>query len=165
MKKCRQHRFQTALLSVALCAVTLLASCDDSVFFAAERDVDVKGWNMNDEVDYYVNVEDTAQLYDFYVDVRNTTHYPNANAFLFIATTFPDGSRAFDTLECPLADVQGHWYGKKTGRYVDSRYVFRRHVYFPQKGCYHFEMRHGMRDTNVVGIKSVGLRIEKFVQK
>ena len=69
---------------------------------------------------------------------------------------------AYDTLECPLADVEGHWYGKRTGRYVDSRFVFRRHVIFPRSGRYHFELWHGMRDTNVTGLKSVGLRIEKF---
>ena len=58
--------------------------------------------------------------------------------------------------------MEGHWYGKRTGRYVDSRFVFRRHVLFPRSGRYHFELWHGMRDTNVTGLKSVGLRIEKF---
>ena len=59
--------------------------------------------------------------------------------------------------------MEGHWYGRRTGRYVDSRYVFRRHVIFPRTGLYRFEILHGMRDTNVVGMKSVGLRIERFV--
>ncbi len=72
---------------------------------------------------------------------------------------------AYDTLECPLADVEGHWYGRRTGRYVDSRFVFRRHVIFPRTGLYRFEILHGMRDTNVAGLKSVGLRIERFGTK
>ena len=149
-----------ALLPLLL---VMLQGCDKHVYFTDERDVDETGWNMADAAVFDVDVDDTLQVFDFYIDVRNSVHFPKANVFFFINTTFPDGSVAYDTLECPLADVEGHWYGRRTGRYVDSRYVFRRHVIFPRTGLYRFEILHGMRDTNVVGMKSVGLRIERFV--
>lgn len=150
-------------IPVFLCAVAVLtAACDKNVYYTVQQDVDETGWDMNDRLEFDVDVEDTLQLFDFYVDVRNSVHFPKANVFFFINTTFPDGSVAYDTLECSLADVEGHWYGRRTGRYVDSRFVFRRHVIFPRTGNYHFEVAHGMRDTSVVGLKSVGLRIEKF---
>ena len=150
-------------IPVFLCAVAVMtAACDKNVYYTVQQDVDETGWDMNDRLEFDVDVEDTLQLFDFYVDVRNSVHFPKANVFFFINTTFPDGSVAYDTLECPLADVEGHWYGRCTGRYVDSRFVFRRHVIFPRTGNYHFEVAHGMRDTSVVGLKSVGLRIEKF---
>ena len=152
-------RFVLGLLILSCSA--LLASCDSKVFYAAERDVDEHGWNLNDGLLFKVDVDDTLQIFDFFVDVRNNTRYDKANLFLFINTTFPDGSIAHDTLECPLADVEGHWYGNKTGRYVDSRYVLRRNVLFPRKGQYLFDIYHGMRDTNISNLKSVGLRIEK----
>ena len=146
------------LLATAFC----LAGCDRNVFYAVERDVDETGWNMSQPLVFDVNIQDTLQVYDFFIDVRNSVHYPKANTFFFIHTTFPDGSVSYDTLECPLADVEGHWYGHRTGRYVDGRYVFQRHVILPRAGRYRFEVFHGMRDTNVVGLKSVGLRIEYF---
>lgn len=149
-----------ALLPLLL---VMLQGCDKHVYFTDEHDVDETGWNMADAAVFDVDVDDTLQVFDFYIDVRNSVHFPKANVFFFINTTFPDGSVAYDTLECPLADVEGHWYGRRTGRYVDSRYVFRRHVIFPRTGLYRFEILHGMRDTNVVGMKSVGLRIERFV--
>ena len=150
-------------IPVFLCAVAVLtAACDKNVYYTVQQDVDETGWDMNDRLEFDVDVDDTLQLFDFYVDVRNSVHFPKANVFFFINTTFPDGSVAYDTLECPLADVEGHWYGRRTGRYVDSRFVFRRHVIFPRTGNYHFEVAHGMRDTSVVGLKSVGLRIEKY---
>ena len=148
-----------ALLPLLL---VMLQGCDKHVYFTDEHDVDETGWNMADAAVFDVDVDDTLQVFDFYIDVRNSVHFPKANVFFFINTTFPDGSVAYDTLECPLADVEGHWYGRRTGRYVDSRYVFRRHVIFPRTGLYRFEILHGMRDTNVVGMKSVGLRIERF---
>ncbi len=140
----------------------LLMGCDNRVYYTDEHDVDETGWNMNDAAVFDVDVDDTLQVFDFFIDVRNSVHFDKANVFFFINTTFPDGSVAYDTLECPLADVEGHWYGRRTGRYVDSRFVFRRHVIFPRTGLYRFEILHGMRDTNVSGLKSVGLRIERF---
>ena len=157
----RQYR-TIALLPLL---ILLLQGCDKHVYYTDEHDVDETGWNMNDAAVFDVDVDDTLQVFDFFIDVRNSVHFPKANVFFFINTTFPDGSVAYDTLECPLADVEGHWYGRRTGRYVDSRYVFRRHVIFPRTGLYRFEILHGMRDTNVVGLKSVGLRIERFGTK
>ena len=142
--------------------MAMLQSCNKKVYYTMEQDVDETGWNMNDRLKYDVDIKDTLQVFDFYIDLRNSTHYTKANTFLFINTTFPDGTVAYDTMECPLADVQGHWYGRRTGRYVDSRFVFRRHVIFPRSGRYHFEISHGMRDTNIAGLKSVGMRIEKL---
>ena len=151
------------LLPVFLSVVSLLwTACDNHVYYTEERDVDETGWNMADRLKFDVEVEDTLHVFDFFVDVCNNVNYFKANVFFFINTTFPDGSVAYDTLECPLADVEGHWYGRRTGRYVDSRYVFRKHVIFPRSGNYHFEVWHGMRDTNVVGLKSVGMRIERL---
>ena len=151
------------LLSIAIMVAALsLQGCDKNVFYAVEKDVDETGWNMSDPVTFDVDFEDTLQVYDFFIDVRNSVHYNKANTFFFINTTFPDGSVAYDTLECPLADVEGHWYGRRTGRYVDSRFVFQRHVIIPRAGRYHFQLYHAMRDTNLVGLKSVGLHIEYF---
>ena len=149
------------LIGIAIMAAAIgMQGCDKNVFYTAEKDVDETGWNMNDPVAFDVVFEDTLQVYDFFIDVRNSIHYDKANTFFFINTTFPDGSVAYDTLECPLADVQGHWYGHRTGRYVDSRFVFQRHVIIPHAGHYHFELFHAMRDTNLTGLKSVGLHIE-----
>ncbi len=150
------------LLWGVLVVMLLVQGCDRRVFYAAERDVDEKGWNMNDAVAFDIAIEDTLEVYNFFFDLRNSVSYDKANAFFFINTTFPDGSIAYDTLECPLANVEGQWYGRRTGRYVDNRYYFRKHVIFPNAGNYHVEVSHGMRDTNVAGIKSVGLRIERL---
>ena len=80
--------------------------------------------------------------------------------FLFIEKTFPDGGIALDTMECPLADPEGNWYGKPSGKYVDNRYFLRKNVIFPQRGQYRFAITQATRDTNLVGIKDVGILIE-----
>lgn len=148
-------------ICIALVSLLLFAACDGKVLYTKSQNVDVDGWNMDDHRYFDVEVADTQSIYTFYIDLRIANNYPYSNTFFFINTTFPDGGVAHDTLECPLADVDGRWYGKRTGRYIDNRYVFRKDLIFPTPGTYRFDIGHGMRDSNIVGIHDIGLHIAK----
>ena len=138
-----------------------LAACDGSVYYDESRSVDEHGWLPQDTLIFDVEVDDTVHLFNFLVEVRNSVEYPYSNTFLFINTTFPDNSVAYDTMECPLADPEGKWLGKRTGRYVDARYRLRGgSARFPMTGHYRFAVTNGMRDSAISGIKDVGLRVE-----
>lgn len=139
-----------------------LVSCDGSVFYDRQQAVDEHGWLPSESVDFDVEVGDTTKAYNFLMEVRNSVSYPYANTFLFLTTTFPDGSIAQDTLEFPLADATGRWLGKRTGRYVDTRFYFRRNARFPMEGNYRFSVSNGMRDSAIAGIKDIGFRIEYY---
>jgi gliding motility-associated lipoprotein GldH len=142
-------------------AAMALAACDGSVYYDESRSVDEHGWLPQDTLIFDVEVDDTVHLFNFLVEVRNSVEYPYSNTFLFINTTFPDNSVAYDTLECPLADPEGKWLGKRTGRYVDARYRLRGgSARFPMTGHYRFAVTNGMRDSAISGIKDVGLRVE-----
>lgn len=143
-----------------LLAAMALAACDGSVYYDESRSVDEHGWSPQDSVCFDVDVDDTAHLFNFFVEVRNSVTYPYSNTFLFINTTFPDGSMARDTMEYPLADPSGQWLGKRSGRYVDTRYFFRRNARFPMPGNYHFAITNGMRDSAITGLEHIGFRIE-----
>jgi len=147
--------YMTALLLLAS-----LTACDGSVFYDRQQAVDEHGWSPAESVDFDVTVDDTNQVYNFLLEVRNSISYPYSNTFLFIHTTFPDGSTSRDTLEFPLADNTGRWLGKRTGRYIDTRYYFRRNARFPLEGTYRFSVTNGMRDSAITGLKDIGLRIE-----
>lgn len=144
----------------ALLLVATLTSCDGSVFYDRQKVVDEHGWLPTESFDFDVSVDDTNQVFDFLVEVRNSVSYPYSNMFLFLDTRFPDGSMSRDTLELPLADASGRWMGKRTGRFVDSRYYFRRNARFPMQGSYRFSVVNGMRDSAICGLKDIGLRIE-----
>lgn len=147
------------LLLTAL-AVVLLSGCAKGTFYDKHHTVDTEGWNMEEGLRFAVDIEDTQTPYDFYIDVRNAKDYAYSNLFLFITTTFPDKVERRDTLECPLADAYGRWYGRQTNRYVDGRYLLHQRVIFPMKGTYTFQINHAMRDTVVTGIKNIGLHVE-----
>lgn len=146
------------------CIATLLmlSSCNPDLFYSDDHDVNAKGWNLYNPERFEIEITDTAQFYNFFVDLRLSDNYPYSNLFLFITTTFPDGSIARDTVECPVADAQGQWYGKHSGTIVDCRYPLCRKVRFPNSGTYHFDIVHGMRDADLEGVRNIGLRLEKF---
>ena len=142
-------------------AALALTACDGSVYYDESRTVDEHGWLPQDTLVFDVEVDDTVHLFNLLVEVRNSVEYPYSNTFLFIGTTFPDGSVAYDTMECPLADPEGRWLGKRTGRYVDARYRLRGgSARFPLMGHYRFAVTNGMRDSAISGIKDIGLRVE-----
>ncbi len=147
------------ILAIALLPLVLTA-CGGNVFYDESRTVDEHGWLPTDSAVFDVTVDDTASAFHFLVEVRNSINYPYSNTFLFLRTTFPDGSVAQDTLEFPLADPSGRWIGRHTGRYVDTRYYFRRNARFPMSGTYRFAIANGMRDSAITGIKDIGFRIE-----
>lgn len=139
----------------------MLASCDGSVYYSEYKDINEKGWAVSDSACFDVQVDDTTRLFDLLIEVRNHVDYSYSNLFLFVNTTFPDGSMSRDTMELPLADPSGAWLGKHSGRYVDSRYRLRgQPVRFPMTGNYHFAIANGMRDEAVEGIAHVGFLVE-----
>lgn len=144
-------------LQFSILVLLLLAACNSNVVYTESHSVDERGWDLGDKLTYTLDIDDTLCVYDLFVDLRITRTYPYNNSFLFLRTTFPTGCVAIDTLECPLAFDDGKWRGKTTGQYIDNRYYFKRQVIFPYKGTYTFDITHGMRDTAIVGIKSVGL--------
>ena len=155
------HIFRILTPLWLLCLLSCLTACNHKVFFSDTQSVDEQGWQYDQPLTFDVSINDTTQFYDIFIDLRNSVRYPYSNTFLFITTTFPDTSVAKDTLECPLADPSGQWYGKNSGRYVDNRSYFRRKTRFPIPGTYHFQISHGMREKSIDGIKNIGLRFEK----
>lgn len=151
---------QLMTILAAAFALAAFTACDGSVYYDRQQNVDEYGWLPTDSVCFDVEATDTVTPYNFLIEVRNSISYPYSNTFLFIRTTFPDGSYAQDTMEYPLADPTGKWYGKRAGRYVDTRYYFKRNARFPMEGVYHFAVTNGMRDSAIAGLKDVGFRVE-----
>ena len=154
------NRRHISLTSFLLLLVLTLTACDRNVLFDDSRHLDGDVWNSSELMVFNVEVSDTSSTYLCCFDLRNTNDYPFSNIFLSLKTVLPDGAVATDTnLEFILAEPDGRWLGKQTGRYIDGRYPFG-YLRFPQQGLYQFSVGHAMRDTLLPGVKDVGLHIE-----
>ena len=143
------RRLLLILLTVSLFA----ASCDRNELYNESRHIDKQGWNMDDKLVFDLEANDTNSTYLCCIDIRNRNDYPYSNIYFFITTIYPDGSVAADTnIEFKLAERDGRWLGKESGRYVDGRYPFC-YFHFPQQGNYQFIISHAMREKEKRGIK------------
>ncbi len=152
-------KIHTTLASLLLCLT--LAACDRNVLYNENHDIDPQGWHMDDKQVYNIATDDTINNYVCYVDIRNCNDYAYSNIYLNIVTIYPHGEMAADTnIEFTLAQPDGRWLGRTSGRYVDGRYplcLFR----FPEAGAYQFIVTQAMRDTSLAGIRNIGLHIER----
>jgi len=147
---------------LTLVALLLLASaCDTAVVFEEHQPIPSEGWHYKNLVVFEALVNDTTNLHNLYIDVRNTTDYGFSNFFVFLDIEFPDGNLLRDTIECALADRTGKWTGKGFGKIRSNRFLFRTDVWFPIEGTYVFTIEQAMRREVLEGISDIGLRIEK----
>ncbi len=139
----------------------MLISCDPGRIYEKNIAIDNGVWNADSIIVFDMEITDTIQPYNFYINIRNSTDYRYSNLYIFIDTYFPDKTHARDTLEFILADTDGKWFGKGFGKIKESTVLLRRGVLFPMSGQYRFTMQQAMRTENLEGIEDVGMRIEK----
>ena len=157
-----RNKISFLLVFVILCS---LYACNSNVLFDKNKQIENAIWKSSDVVKFTVPITDTTQGYNFFINIRNSSEYQYSNIFLFIKTFYPNGKISIDTVECYLADKEGKWLGKRSGKLVDNRILFRRAVQFRQKGTYSFEFEQAMRVEELKGIEDFGIRIEKFETK
>lgn len=157
-------KFQS-VKSVFLLLLTLgcisFSSCDSTRLFEENVEIPDNNWYADHPLVFQTNITDTVQAYHVYINLRNASHYPFSNVFLFLNTTFPNGEIDRDTIEIMLATPEGKWLGDGLGDIWDNRILFKRYVRFPQAGEYRFEFIHAMRIDPLPGIMDAGIRIER----
>ncbi len=143
----------------------VLFSCNDNVFYSEKIKIKNNIWKYEDTLQFKVNITDTSQLYDLFFTVVNSNEYPNNNLWLFISAEFQKKNMMKDTLEFILSDNKGKWYGKKSYKQYSSVHYFKKHVIFPKRGTYLFDIRQGMRHLELKGINEFGLMIKRSGKK
>jgi gliding motility-associated lipoprotein GldH len=160
-----QQVFKIAACFLAIC---FLVSCNKNVVYSKyERIEEEKGWPAKQLINFETEITDTNQLYNVYINVRNAETYSYKNLFIFLHTTYPNQTTSVDTIECLLADEQGHWLGKGMGDLYDNTILFKKNAHFKQAGKYKFAFEQAMRYGNkneidpLFLIMDVGITIEK----
>ena len=152
------HKTIIAFLGVFITLLT--SSCGKQTLYDHNIEVE-EPWLSTNSAKFEIDVQDTINTYNVYINIRNTTDYQYSNLYLFIKTVFPNNYIAVDTAEIFLADIKGNWLGNGFGANKDSQVLFRKNGRFARKGVYHISLEQAMRDTKLYGIKSIGIRIER----
>lgn len=148
----------------SFCAILIslmaVACTGNDVYFQYDP-VNPKGWSKDSLYGFDIQINDTIATYNVYVNVRNRGEYPYQNLWLFLNKTTPDKVFTKDSIECYLADKRGKWLGSGIGTIMEMPVLYQQNVRFNRKGIYHYQIIQGMRDSILLGINDVGMRVEK----
>ncbi len=153
-------RYKRLFFLTSISILVVLISCNSQSFYD-HNEKTPQLWSSDDTLHFNFEVTDTINPYNMYINLRNTTDYEYSNIYFFMQIHFPDGRKAIDTLEIFLADRNGKWLGKGMGKNKDQQVLFRKRGRFPMSGNYHICIEQAMRKKQLMGIKSVGIRIER----
>lgn len=137
----------------------MIQACNYNSLYDENISINEKGWYKNNLATFEVVVTDTLQLYNFYINVRNTIDYRYSNLYIFMDTKFPNNNMSRDTLEFILADFEGKWLGKGWGSVKENTVLISADMRFPLSGIYEFKIQQAMRQDTLKGIKNMGIRI------
>jgi gliding motility-associated lipoprotein GldH len=144
-----------------LFALFTLTSCDRARIFEENQQVKDYKWQYEDAKTFTVEIKDTNQHYNLFVNVRHSFQFEWRNVWVKITTTFPDGKSFDKRVNLVLSEPDGHWLGDCLGDNCDRQVSIQQNAIFPKTGKYTFKIAQDMRITPLTAIKSVGLRVEK----
>lgn len=151
-------------LTLGLLLILLsFSACDQNVVLSESTPTKSGKWAFEDDVEIKAELTDTLSPLNFYIQLRHGSNYPYQNLIVFFKTYFPNNTYKVDTIDCPLAEKSGRWYGSGLGDLLNNRIMFKRNVQLPQAGSYKFELQHAMRSDTIEEIYDIGLRIEKAI--
>ncbi|NIG52475.1 gliding motility lipoprotein GldH [Chitinophaga sp. Cy-1792] len=154
------------LLLVTAGLFLLAAACKPPKMDAYEKNLEIPGhdWAYDYKPSFEVKFEpeDTAWLYNIYVNVRHTAAYPYSNLWLLVGTQYPgDSIPQSQRVELPLAEASGKWLGSGIDDIYEHRVPIQRNAIFDKPGTYKISFEQNMRQNPLPNVMNVGLRIEK----
>ena len=152
---------------LAAAGLLLLAvACEPPKLDVYEKNLEIPGhnWSSDYKPSFEVKIqpEDTAWLYNIYVNIRHTDAYPYSNIWLLIGTQYPgDSIPKEQRVELPLADVTGKWNGSGIDDIYEHRIFIQQNATFNIPGTYKCSFEQNMRQNPLPHVMNVGLRVEK----
>lgn len=135
-------------------------SCSKNTVFL--HDFENNKWNINDSIEFVMNIENIDVNYDLIILFRNHIDYQYQNIYILVETYYGDSILAIDTLQYAITDKYGRWHGKGLGNTRDNKFLFEERKVFQQKGQYRFKIIHGMRENPLLSSDKIGLKIRQY---
>ncbi len=146
-------------LLLYLSLILIISACGKrTTVYNQYKEIPSKGWDKDSAAHFDVTLEKETP-FSVLINIRNRNDYKSQNMWLFVNYQTPEKKIIKDTLNFYLADNQGRWLGSGFGSLHEMQVVYLPKVKFPTSGTYTFEIKHGMRDSSLVGINDIGLEI------
>ncbi|MFT4697971.1 MAG: gliding motility-associated lipoprotein GldH [Flavobacteriaceae bacterium] len=152
-------------------SLMLLISCTTNTLVSDSKSLE-NTWNKNDIIKFEIPQLDSLQLYNVFINIRNTNDYKYSNLFIIASIEFPHGKSIVDTLEYKMAQADGTWLGTGIGSVKENKLWYKENVSFTEEGTYTLRIEQAVRNNgdvegvfNLEGITDVGYSIERPSQQ
>ncbi len=137
--------------------------CDPDRVYEQYHDIPENQWYIDSVQAYTFAIDDPAQAYNVYYNVRNSISYPYYNLFVTYYLTDDKGKQLSSQLqELMLMDSKtGKPLGDGVGDIFDHQVGLLTNYTFPAKGNYTIKIKQYMRKDPLPEIMSIGIRVEK----
>lgn len=140
-------------------ASSLVVSCGDNALVDKNIAIEGRTWDYENKPHIEVEVMDTNQRYDVFLNLRHTNQYPYSNIFVLLHQQHPNGLRDTTRVEIRLAEPDGRWLGNGTGSLFSYQQLAKGNYVFPDTGRYVFSFEQNMRENPLPAVSDIGLRI------
>jgi gliding motility-associated lipoprotein GldH len=144
----------------------LFAACGPDFITEQRHEIGNSGrWMYADTCDFTFQINDTASLYNFYLDIEAADTFSTQNIYLQLSTTFPDKKRIHLERSFDIYDLQGNALGKCSGGTCTQRVMLQERAFFNLPGQYVVTVGQWMRADALPGIRAVGLTVERLKEQ
>ena len=143
--------------------VFLISSCDSNRVYEDNVEFKDRTWKITTPAELEFEVSDTTQVYNLYLDVRNSLDYPYARLFVNYQLVDPNGTvLKKEMLTENLFDVKtGEPNGRSgLGDVYDHQFDFLTNYSFEKTGKHKVRFEQFMRQDTLRGILAIGLRVD-----
>jgi len=149
-----------AIILFAFVAVIVLTSCGPNEYYYSSVGIPEKGWHKDTVAVFKSDISQLDKSCHVLLEVQNNEEYVYSNIWFFLDVISPSGYVQRDTINCILANDQGEWLGDSNwSNGYKSLHPYKLNIRFPKEGLYTYYVVQGMRDTVLIGIDEVGVKI------
>jgi len=152
--------FKKLLPILSLFVLTLHACVNENVKVDTYNAIPKQNWTYVNPVKATLNVTDSTQAYNIYVNFRHTADYKYANIWLRFHIIGPNQKDVPVRQEFQLAMPDGQWLGTGSGNLFTYQLIYKQNYKFASTGKYTLIVEQNMRDNPLKAISDVGIYVE-----
>ena len=138
-------------------------SCTSNVVYSEFIEIPHSQWNFDSILNFTFEIEEPSnQACNTIVYILHEKNYSYQNLWFYVNKTVPNAMQKQDTIECYLADQRGKWLGSGHKSLLEMPVLIEQNIQLNQTGTYNYQVRHAMREDDLKGIKSIGIKIEQI---
>jgi gliding motility-associated lipoprotein GldH len=143
--------------------VFLFIACTEDRYFENNIDFNDRVWEMDESAEFEFEIDSTTLPYQIKLNLRNSLDYPYRN--LYIKYQLLDSTQliADKLMDIKLFEAKnGKPFGSRQSDIYSHQLILQDSVFFPEKGTYKIALSQYMREKELKGIISVGIKIDQL---